>query len=189
VADTDPFISTTDLTDWIGRDVTQDNGAVMAVDAACEMVRRFADQTFNANTSTATLDGTGTDCLLLPELPVSAAGTVIENGGTLILDTDYVLANDGKLIRTGSGSYSIVASAVAWTAGRQNIQVTYDHGWAAADVPRDVRYVALALAQRMIIQGPAMTESVGGQSIGFAGPAADLTTGEKMIIEKYRPRA
>jgi hypothetical protein len=48
-----------------------------------------------------------------------------------------------------------------WPSGRQNITVTYDHGYADADLPRDVRMVALSVASRIAVQGVALEESVG----------------------------
>jgi len=48
--------------------------------------------------------------------------------------------------------------------------------------------VALQLAARMIIQGIAESENLGDQSITYAGPATDLTTGEAAIVQKYRTR-
>lgn len=189
----DPFISRQDLTDYLGRDVTADAGALIAVDAACDIVRTVAEQSFNEDTSTVTLDGTGTDALVLPELPVNNAGTVVIGGtvsGTSV--TDYALADNGVLIRKIEDSTTIdwwsayAQTMVVWPAGRQNIQVTYDHGYADADLPRDVRMVALSLASRLIVQGVAVSERVGDNQMTYAGPAMDLSATEKAILRKYR---
>jgi hypothetical protein len=185
----DPFISRDDLTDYLGRDVTADDGALIAVDAACDTVRTIAEQSFNEATSTVTLDGSGTDALLLPELPVSAAGTVVVSGGTV---TDYVLKDNGVLVRKLADptvvdwDSDVSPTLIRWPAGRQNVVVTYDHGYADADLPRDVRMVALSLASRLIVQGVATAERVGDNTITYAGPATDLTAGEKAILRKYR---
>ena len=64
--------------------------------------------------------------------------------------------------------------------------VTYDHGYADADLPRDVRMVALSLASRLIVQGVAVKERVGDNPMDYAGPATDLTAGEQAILRKYR---
>lgn len=199
----DPFVDTIDLTDYLGRDVTADNGALIATDAACEIIRAYAEQSFNAGTAAVvTLDGSGTDCLLLPELPVTAAGTVIEAGETLTLDTDYVLADNGRLIRTSGGSFTSLPNyaygrgpwgyggwslggGAVWPEGRQNVQVTYDYG---GTIPNSVRMIALQLAERIYVQGPAVFEALStGQQVRYAGPALDLTPGEKIILRKYRP--
>lgn len=175
----DPFISTQDLVDYLGRGGTADPGMVMAADAACDMVRTVAEQSFNQATSTVVLDGSGTDTLLLPDLPVTAAGTVTVNGGTI---TDYVLNDNGMLFRGTAG----VSQGPVWPLGRQNVSVTYDHGYASTDLPRDVRMVALSVASRLVVQGVATEESIGAVRVKYAGAATDLTTTEKLILGKYR---
>jgi hypothetical protein len=197
----DPFISTTDLSNILGRDVTGDDAATAAVDAACMMCRTEAEQSFDLVAGDqVTLDGSGTDCLLLPELPVSAAGTVITNGVLLTENQDYALASNGRLIRTGGTAYTMFPVSVAgaplgrfggyaggpvWPAGRQNVQVTYDHGGTA--IPTDVRMVALQIAQRIVVQGVAVYETLAtGQQIRYAGPALDLSAGEKAILRRYK---
>lgn len=184
-----PFISREDLTDYLGRDVSDDYGALIAADAACDMVRALTEQSFNRGTSTVVLDGTGTDALPLPELPVNSAGTV-EVSGTAV--TDYVLKDNGLLIRkyptSGVVDYwtETELPEVVWPAGRQNIEVTYVHGYADDDLPRDVRMVALSIASRLIVQGVAQQESLGEASVRYAVASTDLTAGEKAILRKYR---
>jgi hypothetical protein len=142
---------------------------------------------FNQSTSTVTLDGTGTDALLLPELPVTSAGTVTVAGGTI---TDYVVNTRlGMLIRKASNTdvdYTNACRPLTWPEGRQNIVVTYQHGYADADLPRDVRMVALSIASRLVVQGVASEESNGPVSVKYATPATDLTAGELRILQKYR---
>ena len=82
------FIDVDDLSAYLGRDVGDDDGAVICVDSACSMVQTLTEQDFEAATDTVSLDGTGTDTVLLPQVPVSAAGTVVVNGAEL-LPTDY----------------------------------------------------------------------------------------------------
>jgi hypothetical protein len=176
----DPFISQQDLTDYLGRDVTSDDGAIIALDAACDMVRTFAEQQFNAATETYTGDGTGTDAFLLPRLPVTAAGTVTVDGTAV---TDYILNDNGILFRGTAGC----DPRPVWPSGRQNVTVTYEHGYATADLPRDVRVVALSIASRLLVQGVAVEETVGQTRIKYAGAATDLTNGERAILRKYRP--
>lgn len=180
-----PFISRQDLSDWLGKDVTADDGALIAIDAACDVCRTTAEQEFNQVTGdTITLDGTGTDCLLLPELPVTAAGTVLVNGGTV---NDYALGSNGRLIRMSGTAGVIYGASPIWPMGRENVVVTYDHGYAGSALPRDVRMVALSLAARLVVQGVATQESLGDVSVTYAGPAMDLTKGEAAILRKYRP--
>ena len=163
----DPLISTADLVNYIGRGGTTDPGIVIAVDAASDICRDVAGVTFNwAGTSTILLDGTGTDALLLPELPVSAAGTVVVAGGTV---TDYVLNDNGILFRKQTGT-DVDYTETQWSRSDgllgvvRTSLVTYSHGYESADLPRSVRMVALAVASRLVIQGPAIVETVGEKS-------------------------
>ena len=180
----DPFIGVQDLSDYLGRDVTADNGALMAVDAACDIIRDITEQDFNQATSTVALDGTDTDALVLPQRPVIAAGTVTVNGVPV---TDYVAPTpDGFLYR---GTASSSSWEPKWPAGRQNIRVTYDHGYTFAgtvnNIPRSVRMVAIMIASRLVVQGVAQSETVGDVTMGYGMAATDLTTGEEAILYGY----
>lgn len=177
----DPFISVQDLIDYIGRGGTADPGMLIATDSACDTVRTFAERDFNQVVgATFTLDGTGTDAILIPQLPVTAAGTVTVNGGTV---TDYTLNANGILFRGTAGS----DPRPVWPSGRQNIRVTANVGYPDQDIPRDVRMVALSLASRIVIQGPAVEEDIGTVRVKYAGPPMDLTKTEQAILRKYRP--
>ena len=117
----DPFIDPEDLSDYIGIDVSADAGALIAIDAACDICRDVADQSFNQGTATLTLDGTGTDFLPLPRLPVVNAGTV-NVGGTVV--TDYAVDYErGALIRKlpdeGVDYWTTVAPVRSGVARRQ----------------------------------------------------------------------
>lgn len=183
-----PFISRDDLRDYTGKDVTNDDGAIIVCDAACDTVRTFTEQEINRAVSTITVDGPGTDAIVLPQFPVNTAGTVVVNGGTV---TDWVLDEiNGKLLRkvTAADVGEGVPSAIVWPFGRQNVEVTYDHGYADDEIPRDIRMVALSLASRLIIQGPAVQENQAQQSVRYAGPAPDLTKTEQALLRKFRRR-
>lgn len=175
----DPFISAQDLIDHLGRGGTADANFIQAADAACDICRDISEQSINRAVTTVTLDGTGTDALLLPELPVNSAGTVLVNGGTV---TDYVLSGNGILYRGTAG----IDPRPVWPMGRQNIQVTYDHGYADQDIPRSVRKVALDIASRHAVQGVAKDESIGPVRITYAAAASDLTANELRILRKYK---
>lgn len=188
----DPFISRQDLSDFLGIDVTEDEGAVIAVDAACDMVRTVAGQSFNEVTDDEiTLDGSGTEALVLPQFPTSSVKTVEVSGEAV---TDYVLdAGNGLLIRkvnteeeSEESEESASWSLYKWPLGRQNITVTYTHGYPAEEIPRDVRMVALMVASRLIAQGLAETETIGEVSVRYATKPTELSSGEKLILDKYR---
>ena len=181
-----PFITTTDVVNYLGRGGTADPGMIIAVDSACDICRDVAEQTFNQGTSTIYLDGTGTDALLLPEAPATAAGTVLVAGGTV---TDYVLSDNNILFRKQTSAdvdYTNNYQALTWPVGRQNVQVTYTHGYADADIPRSVRMVALAIAARLVLQGPMLEETVGETRAKYAVASTDLTANELRILRKYK---
>ena len=176
----DPFITADDLVDHLGRGDAADPGLVIAVDAACEIVRNWTGQPINLTTSdTIVFDGKGTDTLLLPGGPVSTVRSVTVDGEEA---TDYVLRSDGILIRSQT-SDGVVPS---WPEGRQNITVVYDHGWDTPDVPGDIAMVALSIAARIAVQGPLIQESMGQTSVRYATASTDLTSVEKGILRKYR---
>jgi hypothetical protein len=195
----DPFITTQNLSDLLGIDVTADPAADLAVAAACDVVRQVTEQDFNYGTSTVSMDGTDTDALVLPNAPVANAGTVVligygyggygygygySSSGTI---TDYMVATDGtnRLMRglPGAGVFRPV-----WPRGRQNVVVTFEHGYAPDDLPEAVQAVALQIASRMVVQGVAQAETIGDVSVTYAGPAGDLTTGEYRLLYGFLQR-
>lgn len=177
----DPFITTTDIVNYVGRGGTADAAMIMAADAACDIVRDYTGQDFNRGTSTVALDGTGTDALLLPQLPVNGAGTISVNGGTV---TDYVLSDNGLLFRGTAGG----DPRPTWPIGRQNVTLTYDHGFDDLDIPRSVRRIALEVAARTVIQGPMMEEYIGPVRARYAAASTELTPTERLILDTYRRR-
>lgn len=177
----DPFISQADLVDYLGRGGTADPGMLIAIDAACDIVRDVAERDFNAGTATISLDGMGTDALPLPNryLPITSAGTVTVDGTA---ETEFMLTSNGVLLRGTAGA----DPRPVWPEGRQNVSVTVTYGYASADIPRSVRMVALAAATRIAVQGAASEESVGDVRVKYATASTDLTNGERRILQKYR---
>lgn len=182
------FITTTEVGDYAGRDLSSDDGAALAVEMACQTVRTLAEQDFEEITTTVSLDGNGTDTLFLSQRPVNTVGTVTVNGEDV---TDYTFNEEGRLTRTSEDEPSFATwartgvSSAYWPAGRQNVAVTYEHG---GTVPSDVRMVAMMMAYRMVTQGGATSEQVGDVRKAYAAAATDLTNGEKAILSKYRRR-
>ena len=126
--------------------------------------------------------------IFLPQRPVTNVGTVTVNGEE---ETDYAYTENGKLIRTTDEepTWSTWGQSYQptsfWPQGRQNIEVTYTHGYSGT-VPNDVRMVALSIAHRLVTQGGAISEQVGDVRKTYAVSSTDLTNGEKAILRKYR---
>lgn len=183
-----PFISRQDLSDYLGRDVTADAGALICVDSACDMVRDVAEQTFNRGTTTEIYDGTGTDGLLLSQLPVNSIGSVSVSDSdtppswTVAGTADYALDSKGVLLATDTAGTSDFGTT--WPAARQNISVTYDHGYDT--VPASVRMVALTVASRLFLQGPTIFENLGDLNVRYAAESTCLMPNELRILRKYK---
>lgn len=179
----DLFITLQDVSDRLGRDLTGDPGGTAAISEACAYCRSEAQQAFNAGTTTVYLDGTGSDCLILPESS-QTVGTVTVGGSVI---TDYTVAADGRLLRGVAGA----EPRPVWPSGRQNVQVDFSYGYPYLGVPEDVCGVALQIAMRLIVQGIAADESVGEANVTYAQRIAqDLTENERRILRRYRnPRS
>jgi hypothetical protein len=178
----DPFIDEEDLSTYLGRDVTAEDLAWSAAVAACNMIRNAADQSFAlVEDEEVLIDGSGTDTILLPELPVSDVTEVYDADDELLdPDEDYLVDKKrGALVRRSRTG--------VWTEGRGNYVVTYSHGYSA--VPEDLRVLAMTVAARLYDQGLAKQESTGGHSITFASDdPVGLTRREKeSVVAKYRP--
>lgn len=183
------FLTVSEVSDYLGRDLSADDAAPLVVSMACETVRTITEQDFTETVGgTAVLDGSGTDVVILPQRPVSAAGTVVVNGETLEAD-DYGVTEEGLLIRTaGTATWSTWTTSPTsyWPQGRQNITVTYDYGYSGGTPPSDVRMVAMMIASRLLTQGVAQSEQVGQVNARYAVASTDLTAGEKAILRKYK---
>lgn len=189
-----PFITIAELTDKLGESAATSRGTAV-INAASDMVRTFTELTLNpVGTATISLDGTGTDALLLPERPVLNAGTVIESGTTLTLDEDYEIGDRGVVFRLPGvidNGWGVETLRTYWWPGRQNIEVTYEYGYAT--VPGDLKEVALSFAARLHqVQTSAIEEeeSLGQYShrtrYASDGSGSDLTNTERLILRKYR---
>jgi hypothetical protein len=175
------FITTGDLSDRLGRDVTADDGATALVSQCCALIRSIAEMDFNAGAGTAVLDGVGSDALILPQaLTVQSISSVAVNGAAV---TDYMVTETGVLLRGTAGG----DPRPTWPSGRQNVKVVYNYGYATLEVPEDVCAVALDLAHRKAVQGVASSESLAGVSVSYGVPVAgDLTKNEERILRRWR---
>jgi hypothetical protein len=125
---------------------------------------------------------------------------VLEGNGTLTLNSDYKLGDNGELYRvpgvidSGWGTEQL---RTYWWPGRQNITVTYDHGYST--VPADLKEVALGIAARLFVDEPVSSnvseseESLGQYSTrtrystnGSGG--VDFSNTEKIVLSKYKQK-
>ncbi len=189
----EPFVSTDDLGDFLRRELTGDLMAEMAVGSACETLRDMIGQDLVGVVDDAvTLDGPGTDALLLPQTPVHEVASVLQDGEEVDSETYYLNKVDGALYR----------KVGTWRRGRGRFEVTYTHGWNAYSasgsgglaslppLPRTLHILAVTLAARIYDQGLVKNEKVGTYSVIYSAESAlSMTKGEIDIVAKYRRRS
>lgn len=187
-----PFISTDDLSDFMAQDLSGSDVAVIAIDSACESVRTFTRRRWNyVEDDVITLNGSGTDTVLIPEWPV-IGDVLLELDGTEV--TDFVVQTS-RLVRL---------AWTVWPLGIANLSLTYSHGYAVTEadvdpdgperVPSDVREVALAVAANLMSVSETRfhtispRDSVGGSTpVEGPGPVA-LTREQRSILAHHRMR-
>lgn len=172
----DPFISRGDLGNYLRRDLSTDAAALIAIDAASQMVRSATEQVLTAVADDEiTVDGEGRDVILLPELPVTEVSSFVYDEDEIAEDDYWVdLARGAIYSRNGN-----------WLRGRGLYTIIYSHGF--EEVPTDLRILALTLAARIYDQQLVKQESVGGyQAIYGAEESLGFSRREKDIIAKYK---
>jgi hypothetical protein len=194
-----PFVSTVDLANFLNTTVEVDDArAIIALDAACQTIRTYTEQTLNlVRNDVQTYRGFQT--LLLPELPVVQVNSVMLRGDLVDAD-DWFLAFGGEVV------------VKDWRRLRFQwddiVEVDYDHGWAVEEsdivqdesgegdvdrMPSDIRMVALRLAAGLFqtsgVSAGMRSESLGAYSYtrmdGALGTGI-LADAEKVILDRYR---
>jgi hypothetical protein len=163
------YVTLPDYESWAGpiTDGAEINRTQVALDAACDTVRQYICQTIDlVEDEVLEVRGSGTHVLLLPELPVVDVTSVQDEDADEV--DDWVLQDSGRL----------------WldTGWRHNhlYSVTYSHGWAAEDVPSDIKITTYRMTGFYVqmAAGPTVsTESIGGYSVGYATPGEAMRTG------------
>lgn len=135
-----------------------DEAAIIALEAASELVRRYTGRSFAyTEDEEITLDGTGTDALLLPNPPVEEVSEVAvvdwNDDETLLETTDYRLDPDaGILWRLHRAWWPYPRT---WE--RQSIRIVYTHGY--QEVPSDVQQAVRSIAGRHLDRNTVLTST------------------------------
>ena len=149
----------------------------------CNLARPVAGPvpTFGLEVVRATWLGTDLDrtsTLILPwRAPITAVGSVIENGASLVMNTDFRLLGSGMLERMAADA------PVCWSTGK--IVVSYTAGWSLpTDVPAELEGQVIEQAKMKFLatdRDPALRSEntpdvwsgsyavAGGDSIGESG--------------------
>lgn len=180
------FATATQLEDRYGLGLSTDKATRVLTDATDE-IRSIVGQYLTAvEADVVTLPGVWGRSLVLPERPVTAVDSVVLNGTTLTVDTDFTWQRRGVLWRASSTSFDTPGR---WWGGPQvEVVVTYDHGFAT--IPGAVRSACLKLAAAMASQPAGVTqESIDGYSVSFAQSAGVLSDQEMRALNQLRGRS
>lgn len=171
--------------------------AQQALDLASDIIRGYTRNHISTVTETAQFEGSPSDCIVLPQRPVTAvtAVSVTDRAGatSVIAPAGWTWTRGGNLRRIDGSS---------WGGTDATVTVTYTHGLAA--VPGDVKAIALALARRMTVNPDGyVREAIGSYNVGYAttdgqqigqgsgqgsGASVHLLSVEKMTLNRYRRR-
>jgi hypothetical protein len=183
------FPTVSDLEDYLGVELTASQviraQGLLAMSAA--VVRNYTGQTFDlVEDDVIVLDGSYTDTLYLPQLPVTAVASVTVNGEAVVEDDDWTFTAAGRLRRVGS-----YGAFYYWGVSPALVTVTYSHGYET--LPEDVKLVVLAAATRSWANPTGETsESIGSYSHSWSTATAEqgagiyLTDAEMSLLNRYR---
>lgn len=147
------FCSVGDLEDFLHLQLTNDTAALRAIEGATAAIQNYCRQKLVAVVDdVVTIRTRGQAELILPEQPVTAIASVVENGTTLTVETDYFWYPNGLLCRWPSG-WRLTNSVFGM------VVVTYSHGYAT--IPQMVREVCIRSASRAY-QGGLRTAALAG---------------------------
>jgi hypothetical protein len=164
------------ISEFLGRDIEDDDFlANLMCSMASQAVRSYVNQMISyVDNDAVNIDGSGSDSLLVPQIPVVRVNSVTTHdrwmgNETLLEEDDFVIDNEhGILWRVDED---------CWPRGHKNIILDYDHGWSVGvdtgsveeednpvdHVPADILLVALRIATRGFLAGTSIEG--GGSSI------------------------
>lgn len=186
IADLEAFLQVA-----IGTPNASATAAIAAASAAIQNYTRQRIEQVAADVLTLTVEAYRS-VILLPEHPVTAVASVVEDGTALTVGTHYRWTSAGLLVR----------QARAWNSGWQEVVVTYTHGYST--IPDDLKAMCVQIAARQYRAGltAAATGGIAGiqsetlpdYAVTFAGgnPGASMSApplllpSEKQILDRYR---
>jgi hypothetical protein len=152
---------------WPGFDDVDSTAQTLLLAAASAAVRKFCGREFATPASgTELYDGDGSPHLFLRRFPVSSVSAVSVNGASV---ADYKLDATRGVLTPGGGKVAPWDGG-RWTAGTQNISVTYTGGPSA--VPEPVKLATIALIRDMkerVDSGAFRRERIGDYEYELAG--------------------
>lgn len=172
------FATVEELGDYLGgMPSDREAAAELALASATSVIQDYVGQTLTyVEDDEITLDGSNTDVLVLPELPVTEVASV-EIDGEELGEDDYEVDFENGLL---------VLDAGTWGVAKQSIAVIYTHGY--EEIPSGIRAICLQAAGRMFAQAGIAQEQIGATSIRYGAVGVSLTPEEKQTLDRYRFR-
>ncbi|MCB9135161.1 MAG: hypothetical protein H6636_07030 [Anaerolineales bacterium] len=198
------FATIADIANFLQIELAYDDpSALRALAEATGAIRNYCRQHLSlVEDETIVLDAPRGRRLFLPELPVVELSEVVEEGVTLVANTDYRLDRTGILHRLRGNVWKLDGAM----EGLQNIEITYSHGYAT--LPQEVvdvctraaarAYQAGLKAEENAGVGGLITKRLGDYSVGFSPEASSmegtmgvsaarlLLMSEKDMLNKFR---
>lgn len=191
----DQFATAADLASFLGVTIAagaDTNRANLLLQLATAEIQAYCEQKLSLVTSeTITIRGLNGALILLPELPVVSVATVVEDGVTLTVDTDYRLEPYGILRRLSGTSFIGWSPYFAVWPTTFNVAVTYTHGYAT--IPVDLKAICLETAARQWSNPLEVeSESITNYSVTYGSAGTALAVGtlsldaRQLLDRKYR---
>jgi hypothetical protein len=168
--------SIAELEAWLGRDLTDETAAQQALDIASGVVRTYCGHSISQILNDdIKLDGTGTNIVMLPAIPVNGID-LIEVNDEELEDTKYAWSKKGFVKRT---------DGILWPTLPNSIRIIYNHGFAT--IPDAILGVVLSLAGRIVDGSSGIKqETIGSYSVTYADPSPVLRANEQNALDAYK---
>ncbi len=187
------IITTEELAKYLGiLELTAEQEAMMAplVDGVCSAIANYCDRVFDINaTITEYADGDGTRHLRLKHYPANSITSI-----TWIAedDTEILVASSDYQLKSSEGDVRLKMDAVhsgSWIVGEENYKVVYSSGYAAVDVPKDLKLAALIWGAYYFKKNDQKLDAVfsmriGDQSVSYL--SKEIPDEVKGLLEPYR---
>jgi len=181
------LITKTDITEYLHLEGTDDDELIGdLIDRISDEIESECDRVFLAPAADVTeyYDGDGkSGVLLVKRFPIAATGITslhddterTYGSDTEITSDDYIIYGDEGMVKFESGCFS---------KGRSNIKIVYKGGYAAADMPNDLKQAAVLLVCAEYLEGQGGIETLRDQE--SANRIDRMRKRANKIIEKYR---
>jgi len=192
VPGTTPVLATTSqLEARLGIEFTADEHvrAQRLLCMATAEIQRESKQTISlVEGDVLTIRGTNASRFRLPQRPVGAVTSVSVDG--VVLDPDSYYLSGDELVRATWG-HSFGSPLFGYPT--QELVVTYDHGYAADEVPGEVVAICLEVAARVWVNpGAVVSESIGSVQTNYStSPVSGLllTADERLTLSRVLGRS